>query len=70
MNYEIRPWGTAFNPTCHCPKCGTPMHNDHDRQSSIEVRACFKCGNRVYPEYPKRPGTKNMVPKDVENLAA
>jgi hypothetical protein len=46
------------------------MHNDHDRQSSIEVRACFKCGNRVYPEYPKRPGTKNMVPKDVENLAA
>ncbi|OPX93441.1 MAG: hypothetical protein A4E58_02938 [Syntrophorhabdus sp. PtaB.Bin006] len=70
MSYVIGPWGPAFHPSFLCPKCGAPMHDEYDGQSSIDVYACFKCGNRVYPGYPKRPGTKNIACQDVENLAA
>lgn len=72
MSYEISisPWGRSFTLSCHCDKCGVPMHDDHDRRSGIRAYACFKCGNRVYPDYPKRPGIEDIACKDVENLAA
>jgi hypothetical protein len=70
MNYEIRPWGPASILLWFCPKCRTPMHDDHDRRSGIRAYACFKCGSRVYPDYPKRPGSMDIACKEVENLAA
>ena len=70
MNLELRPWGHASNLSWHCPKCGVPMHDDHDRRSCLKVYACFKCGCRVYPDYPKRSGSVDIASEDVENLAA
>lgn len=70
MNHEIRPWGPASILSWLCPKCGVPMHDDHDRRSCLKVYACFKCGSRVYPDYPKRPGNEDIACKDVENMAA
>jgi hypothetical protein len=46
------------------------MHDEHDRKSGIEIYACFKCGNRFYPDYPKSPGSKIVPCKEVEELAA
>lgn len=70
MNYEIVPWGPAPDLSRLCPKCDVPMHDDDDRRSGIAAYACFKCGNRVYPDYPKRQANQNVVCKDTENQAA
>jgi|GEM_PF-3793117 len=70
MGYEISPWGRVYASSFTCDKCGTPMHDEHDRKSGIEIYACFKCGNRFYPDYPKSPGSKIVPCKEVEELAA
>jgi predicted RNA-binding Zn-ribbon protein involved in translation (DUF1610 family) len=70
MNYEIRPWGHAFSLSHICPKCGAPMHEDDDRRSCMTAYVCFKCGNRLYPDYPKRLGSGDATCGEVEGLAA
>jgi hydrogenase maturation factor HypF (carbamoyltransferase family) len=70
MKFEISPWGYVYADLFTCDKCGTPMHDDHDRRSGITIYACFKCGNRFYPDYPKTPGNNLMSCREVEDLAA
>jgi len=70
MGYEISPWGRVYASSFTCDKCGTPMHDEHDRKSGIEIYACFKCGNRFYPDYPRRRGCNGFAFEKVEDLAA
>lgn len=38
-----------------CPKCESAwMIPDPDRISGVEAYHCWKCGNRIYPLYPRR----------------
>ncbi len=38
-----------------CPKCESmEMRPDPDRIRGIEAYYCWKCGNRIYPLYPRR----------------
>jgi hypothetical protein len=70
MRYEISPWGRVYASSFTCNKCGTPMHDEHDRKSGIEIYACFKCGNRLYFDYPRRLGYNDVTFGKVEDLAA
>lgn len=70
MSHVISPWGYVVDETFTCDKCGTPMHDDHDRKSGITIYACFKCGNRFYPDYPRSVGNKDISCREVEDLAA
>jgi DNA-directed RNA polymerase subunit RPC12/RpoP len=70
MNHIVSPWGYVATRSFTCDKCGTPMHDDHDRKSGITIYACFKCGNRFYPDYPKGLSNKGITSGEVEDLAA
>jgi DNA-directed RNA polymerase subunit RPC12/RpoP len=70
LKYEISPWGYVYTNSYTCVKCGTPMHDDHDRKSGITIYACFKCGNRFYPDYPKSLSKKSISSGEIEDLAA
>ncbi len=46
-----------------CPKCNSAeMQPDHDRIRGIEIYFCWKCGERIYPAYPRRePNDEDQV---------
>lgn len=70
MRHVISPWGYVVAEPNVCDKCGTPMHDDHDRRLGITIYACFKCGNRLYLGYPRHRGDRDVPCSAVEGLAA
>lgn len=70
MRYVLSPWGRISSAAFSCDKCGTPMHEEHDRKSGTKIYACFKCGNRLYSDYPKHRGCNFVTFDKGEDLAA
>jgi len=49
-----------------CPKCeSAEMRPDPDRVHGMDAYYCWKCGERIYPLYPRRQPTE----KDMERSA-
>lgn len=70
MRYVLSPWDRISSSAFVCYKCGTPMHDEHDRKAGIKIYACFKCGNRLYSDYPRHRGCNGVILEKVEDKAA